>query len=345
MSAFAPKDAGELAALLAARPGRVRLTGSGSRARRAADAGDAHFVRLDGLATIDRLDAPDQTCSVDCGVRREALDAALAPHGLELPCPGGGTIGGLFAADPLGAASHGGLGPRSLLLGVEGVLADGTAFRSGARVVKSVAGYDVHKLLVGSAGRLYAATRLHLRLKPKPRAEAWFAREQLDLAEALALLQRLRAEPVAPAALQLRRDARGAAVIGRIAGRAAFVRQQLAAHGLAEGACAWADHLDAPPGGEVLAGLARRSALAAIGAALPAGAQLLWHGGGRFEASAPDVAAADALLAAIAAAGAHAAVVETTQPARRGRSTPIDPGAAHLDAALRQALDPHGILV
>ena len=33
--------------------------------------------------------------------------------------------------------------PRGLLLGMEAYLADGTAFRSGARVVKSVAGFDV----------------------------------------------------------------------------------------------------------------------------------------------------------------------------------------------------------
>ncbi|MBM3962518.1 MAG: FAD-binding oxidoreductase, partial [Planctomycetes bacterium] len=128
VSAFAPHSAAELADWLASRPGRVRLQGGGSRAHRAAPADGAQTVRLAGIAAIERLDAPDQTCSVDCGVRREELDAALAPHGLELPCPGGGTIGGLFAADPLGAAAHGGQSPRSLLLGVEGLLADGTAF-------------------------------------------------------------------------------------------------------------------------------------------------------------------------------------------------------------------------
>jgi glycolate oxidase FAD binding subunit len=346
VSAFAPRSAAELADWLAARPGRVRLVGSGSRAARVgAPAADVHEVRLAGIATIDRLDAADQTCSVDCGLPRAELDAALAPHGLELPCPGGGTIGGLFAADPLGAAAHGGQSPRSLLLGVEGLLADGTAFRSGARVVKSVAGFDVHKLLVGSEGRLYAATRLHLRLKPRPRAEAWFCRDGLSDADALAAFARLRAEPVGPAAVQLRRDRHGCALVGRIAGRAAFVRGQLAQHGLTEAACAWTDHLAADAPGEVVAGLARFTAVAGLCAAVPAAATLLWHGGGRFEAALPDAAASDALLAAAAALGVHARVVATTHPARRDRGSPIDPGAARLAAALRTALDPHGILV
>lgn len=345
MSAFAPRRDDELADWLRGRPGRVRLAGSGSRAARATPADGATAVRLAGLDAIERLDAPDQTCTVGCGVRREALDEALRAHDLELPCPGGGTIGGLFAADPLGAASHGGQSPRSLLLGLEGLLADGTPFRSGARVVKSVAGYDVHKLFVGSEGRLYAATKLHLRLKPRPRADAWFAHGGLADDEALARLQALRAEPVAPAAVQLRRDGGGVALVGRVAGRPAFVRAQLQKHGLADAACAWTDHLQAPRGGEVVAGIARASALAGLFAALPAAAALLWHGGGRFEAALPDAAATDALLAAAAAHGVAARVVATDAPTRRDHGSPTDPGAARLAAALRTAFDPHGILV
>lgn len=345
MSAFAPRSDAELADWLRARPGRVRLVGSGSRQGRAAPADGAHAVRLTGLDAIERLDAPDQTCTVGCGVRREALDEALRPHELELPCPGGGTIGGLFAADPLGAASHGGQSPRSLLLGLEGLLADGTAFRSGARVVKSVAGYDVHKLFVGSEGRLYAATKLHLRLKPRPRADAWFARGGLADADALARLQALRSEPVAPAAVQLRRDGSGVALVGRFAGRPAFVHAQLRQHDLAEAAPAWTDHLTAAGGGEVVAGLARASALPRLFAALPARATMLWHGGGRFEAALPDAAASDAWLAVAATLGVAARVVATDSPARRDHGSPTDPGAARLAAALRTALDPHGILV
>lgn len=342
--ALAPRSAAELVELLRARPGRVRLCGGGSRQDRLPDAGDARLLRLDGIAAIERLDAPDQTCSVDCGVPREQLDAELQRVGLELPCPGGGTIGGLFASDPVGAATAGGQAPRTLLLGFEAVLADGTPFRSGARVVKSVAGFDVHKLLVGSHGRLFAATRLHLRLKPRPRAEQWFAVGDLELGAALARLRALRAEPLQPAALQLARDGAGrCTLLGRLAGRATFVAAMARTHGLPAAAPAWRDHLPLPPDGEVLAGLLLPSRIPALLAAAPADAPFLWHGGGRFELALPSPAAADALLATLPGLGVHACIVRGA-PARRGHGTPLDPGQRRLADDLRHALDPHGML-
>ena len=189
----APASAADLGDLLRSRPGRVRLGGGGSRQDRLREAGAALRVQLTAMASIVRLDAPDQTCTVDCGVPRALLDAELARVGLELPCAGGGTIGGLFASDAIGATTAGGPSPRTLLLGCDGMLADGTPFRSGARVVKSVAGFDVHRLLIGSRGLLFAATRLHLRLAPRPRAQQWFHAGHLDRTAALELVRQLRA--------------------------------------------------------------------------------------------------------------------------------------------------------
>lgn len=345
MNTAAPRSAAELRELLGTRPGRVRLVGGGSRQDRLAAADDALHVRLDGLATIARLDAPDQTCSVDCGVRREELDAALAAVGLELPCPGNGTLGGLFASDALGAATHGGHSPRSLLLGLDALLADGTPFKSGARVVKSVAGFDVHKLFVGSRGRLFVATRLHLRLKPRPRAEQWFLQPDLEQAPALALLHALRALAVQPAALQLARDARGRfQVSGRLVGRASLVAATLREQALTACAPCWRDHLDLPAAGEVLTGLVLPSALPALLATMPHTAPFLWHGGGRFEAALATPTASDALLAAMRSLPVHGCVARGAE-ARRGLGTPLDPGHQRLVDGLQRALDPHGILV
>lgn len=345
MTIAAPPSIAALCELLRSRPGPVRLVGGGSRQDRLAPAPGALHVRLDGLSTIARLDAPDQTCTVECGVTRQALDAALAERGLELPCPGQGTLGGLFACDPIGAATQGGQSPRSLLLGMDAVLADGTPFKSGARVVKSVAGFDVHKLFVGSRGRLFVATRLHLRCKPRPRAEQWFARTGLEQTPALALVHALRALAVPPAALQLERDANGRfAVRGRIAGRPAVVAAVLRAHALPACAPCWQDHLDAPTAGEVLSGLALPSALPALLALLPPDAPFLWHGGGRCEAALATAAATDHVLAGLPALQLHGCVVRGAE-ARRGRGTPLDPGHQQLVAGLHRALDPHAILV
>jgi FAD/FMN-containing dehydrogenase len=61
------------------------------------------------------------------------------------------------------------VGPlHALVLGVEGVRGGGTPFKSGGMVVKNVAGYQVHKLAVGSLGKLGVLTRVNLRLRPIP---------------------------------------------------------------------------------------------------------------------------------------------------------------------------------
>lgn len=335
----------DVAAWLAARPGAVRVRGGGSRQAALPPADGAAVLDLSALAAIVRLDPGDQTCTVECGVPRPALDAALAEHALELPCLGGGTIGGLFATDPFGPAAPAALGPRSLLLGMDAVLADGTPFRSGARVVKSVAGFDVHKLFVGSAGRLFVATRLHLRLKPQPRAAAWFRNAGLERAQALELLAALRRETPGPAVLQLARERDGAhAVAGRIAGRAGYVAATVRHHGLCEVSAPPASDVDARPADEVVRGCVRPSALGPLLAALPDGAPCVWLGGGCFAAALADPAATDALLAAVAAFPAAACIVQAT-PARRGRGTLLDPGQLRLQNGLKRALDPDAILV
>jgi len=341
------KRAEDVVAFLRSRPGKVRVLGSGSRTHTLRAAGDAARLDLSAMDRIVRLDAGDQTCTVESGVRREALDEAVAAHGLELPCLGGGTLGGLFASDPLGPAANGAQCPRSLLLGVQAVLADGTPFRSGARVVKSVAGFDVHKLLVGSEGRLYVATELHLRLKPRPRAEQWFCNDELDAARALALVRALRDEALPPAALQLRRGRDGAfAVVGRITGRASTVAGCVRRHELrgcdAPDAADW--HVRANDGEELVAGLSLPSALPKVLAALPEDAPFCWLEGGRFEASLANTTASDALFARLPADAATANVVVGADE-RRGVGAPADEGQRRLAAGIKQTLDPDDVLV
>ena len=346
--AFAPTSVAELEQLLRSRPGPLRVVGSGSRQHRLPATDTAAPLQLTNLRQIVRLDGPDQTCTVETGVTRAQLDDALAPLGLELPCPGDGTIGGLFASDPIGAAAAGGQSPRTLLLGCEAMLACGTPFRSGARVVKSVAGFDVHKLLVGSEGRLFVATRLHLRLKPRPRATAWFTVTDLEPTAACALLTKLRGQTLPPTALQLLRSGGGACTVhGRLAGRPSFVQSNLRELGLPETAAAWCNHLPPPTKptttGEVLAGQILPSALPRLLAIAPE-LPCLWHGGGRFELATPDAATSDQVLSTLQDLNGNAVVV-LGDPMRRGRGTATDPGRQQLIDRLKQSLDPHGILV
>jgi FAD/FMN-containing dehydrogenase len=46
---------------------------------------------------------------------------------------------------------------------------NGHVFKSGSRVVKSVAGYDTHRAYVGSEGKLFGAIELTLKVMPRPK--------------------------------------------------------------------------------------------------------------------------------------------------------------------------------
>jgi len=81
------------------------------------------------------------------------------------------TLGGVTATNASGPlrARFGSL--RDLLLGARFVQPDGVVTWGGSKVVKSVSGYDVPKLMVGALGTLGVLTELTLRLHPLPDSE------------------------------------------------------------------------------------------------------------------------------------------------------------------------------
>ena len=140
--------------------------------------------RLDLVLDLGRLTAvleyvpDDMVASVQCGITLDAVAARLGQHGQRLPldpAPGGGrSVGGVLATAAAGPLRFRYGTGRDLLLGVRFVQADGVVTWGGARVVKSVTGYDVPKLLVGSLGTLGVLAEATLRLHPIP--PAWGAR-------------------------------------------------------------------------------------------------------------------------------------------------------------------------
>jgi glycolate oxidase FAD binding subunit len=134
-------------------------------------------VVLDTLDLVRILEykPDDLTVSVEAGLTAGALAASLNPRRQQLPMdpPGwaGRTLGGLVATNAHGPlrARYGTF--RDLLLGVRFVQADGLLTWGGARVVKSVSGYDVPKLMVGALGTLGILVELTVRLHPMPDRE------------------------------------------------------------------------------------------------------------------------------------------------------------------------------
>lgn len=116
----------------------------------------------------------DMTATVEGGCTIAALQRKLAERGQRLALdplwPDRATVGGVLAtadSGPLRAAFG---PPRDLVLGVTVALADGTLARSGGKVVKNVAGYDLPKLFTGSFGTLGVITQATFRLHPLPGA-------------------------------------------------------------------------------------------------------------------------------------------------------------------------------
>jgi glycolate oxidase FAD binding subunit len=126
-------------------------------------------TQLDGLVAYH---PSEMIAVVEAGMRIGALNRLLAEGGQEWPsdAPEDATVGGLIAS---GASSARRLRMGSLrdtVLEAEVVTGDGRLVRSGARTVKNVTGYDLHKLVAGSLGTLGVIVRFAIKVRPLPRA-------------------------------------------------------------------------------------------------------------------------------------------------------------------------------
>ena len=82
------------------------------------------------------------------------------------------TIGGVIATNDSGPLRHRYGGVRDLVVGMTVVLSDGTIAKSGGKVIKNVAGYDLAKLFAGSYGTLGLIASVAVRLHPAPQRTA-----------------------------------------------------------------------------------------------------------------------------------------------------------------------------
>ncbi len=121
----------------------------------------------------------DMTCVVEAGCSWASMQSALAQHGqfvaLDPLWPERSTVGGIIATNDSGALRlrYGGL--RDLVIGMTIVLADGTIAHTGGKVVKNVAGYDLHKLMIGAFGTLGIVTSVNFRLHSLPACTETFS--------------------------------------------------------------------------------------------------------------------------------------------------------------------------
>jgi len=144
------------------------------------DAGNL-LHRSDLIVTTRRLtrllkhEPADLVATAEAGLTLREFQKQLAQAGQWLPIDppddahnGRATLGGVVATG-LGGAHAFGFGlPRSYVIGMKVVLADGRTIKAGGNVVKNVAGYDLCKLFTGSYGTLGFITELTFKLRPLP---------------------------------------------------------------------------------------------------------------------------------------------------------------------------------
>jgi glycolate oxidase FAD binding subunit len=134
--------------------------------------------------------------------QRVALDPAFADHA---------TVGGIIATNDSGALRRRYGSLRDLVLGMTIVLSDGTIARSGGKVVKNVAGYDLPKLLAGSFGTLGVITEVTFRLHPLPASTLSLTARSASITQLADLMHRVTAAPLSLEAMQLRNNGHGSA--------------------------------------------------------------------------------------------------------------------------------------
>lgn len=135
-------------------------------------------ISTSGLGRVLEHNAGDLTAVVQAGITLQRAQEVFAEAGqmLALDPPLGpddaATIGGILATADTGPLRHRYGAARDVVVGVTVALSDGTLARSGGKVIKNVAGYDLAKLFSGSFGTLGMITELSLRLHPRPERTA-----------------------------------------------------------------------------------------------------------------------------------------------------------------------------
>lgn len=131
-------------------------------------------ISLERMSAIEEIDTTAMTLTAHAGTPLQLLQEAAAEHDLFLPLDlgarGSCMIGGNVATNAGGTEVIRYGMTRSMVLGLEAVLADGTVLSSMNKMVKNNSGYDLKHLFIGSEGTLGIVTRVVLQLQPKSRS-------------------------------------------------------------------------------------------------------------------------------------------------------------------------------
>jgi FAD/FMN-containing dehydrogenase len=155
-------------------------------------------LSLERLTGVTQVDTAGMTLTANAGTPLQAIQSAAEDAGclfpLDFGARGSAQIGGAIATNAGGNQVIRFGMARSLVLGLEAVLADGTVISSMSSMLKNNAGYDLKQLFIGSEGTLGIITRCVLRLFPRLPSQATALCALRSFNDVVALLNRARGQ-------------------------------------------------------------------------------------------------------------------------------------------------------
>jgi glycolate oxidase FAD binding subunit len=159
-------------------------------------------LSLKNMNRVRACEPDDLTASVEAGVEFNAFQQVLNRHRLWLPLdpPGSAhaSVGGLVATNSAGPLRlrYGSL--RDMVVGMKIATTAGKVIKTGGRVVKNVAGYDLAKLMIGSYGTLGVIVEINFKLYPMPARRATWVCGAANIEAAREFRRKLLNSPVDP---------------------------------------------------------------------------------------------------------------------------------------------------
>lgn len=168
-------------------------------------AGAGTRISTSGLKRVLAYEPKDLTLSVEAGLPWAELNSMIGRERQMIPLdpPLGevSTVGGVVAANLSGSRRRLYGTARDLVIGMSYATLDGELAESGALVVKSVAGYDIHKLLIGSFGTLAAIASVNFKVAPAPEVSRTFVFSSGKIEPAMEIRARVAGSVLQPAAV------------------------------------------------------------------------------------------------------------------------------------------------
>lgn len=180
LSVLTPKSENEISEILKSAHNekkRVSIIGSGTKNGYGGLVEEYDYLlSLANYKGIVEHTVGDMTVTVKPGTTFSELQNYLNQHhqmiSIDPNWPNHATIGGIIAANESGPKRLKYGSARDLVIGLRVVYPDGSVIRTGGKVVKNVAGYDMNKLFVGSMGTLGVISEITLKLRPMPKYES-----------------------------------------------------------------------------------------------------------------------------------------------------------------------------